>query len=75
MNEPKPSLCDKLICRLEGSLGGINGTVSDQLQPSAYNGLGAGYDMDQSGQIFDPASLRQMILPACSGQEQMGLLQ
>mgnify|MGYP001154145288 CR=1 FL=1 len=74
MNEPKPGLCDKLIGRLEESLGAINGAVSDQLQQPAYNGLGHGYDMDQSGQIFDPASLQQMILPAGS-QEQMGLLQ
>lgn len=75
MNEPKPSLCDKLIFRLEGSLAGINGTVPDGLRQTAYSDLETGCDLDHSGQIFDPASLQEMILPACSAQEHMGLLQ
>lgn len=72
MNEPKPSLYDKLISRLEGSLAGISTPVSDGFRQTPYNNLGPGCELDQ-GHIFDPASLQQMILPTSS--EQMGLLQ
>lgn len=77
MNEPKPSLCDKLVRRLEESLGSTNEAVSARLRQTetAYNDLGAGYDMEPTSQLFDPAILQQMILPAYPVQEHMGLLQ
>lgn len=74
MNEPKPSLCDKLISRLEESLSGLNETAFGKLRPTAYNGPDIGLGTGPSGYIFDPASLEQMFLRDCSFPEQIGLL-
>jgi hypothetical protein len=83
INEPKPSLRDKLIARLEESLAGVRTPVSvpvdvhrqqpqqQQQQPPMYhNGVpmlaSSLSPVDHSWQIFDQASLQQMIFPAWS---------
>ena len=65
MNRPKPSLCDKLIFRLEESLSPVHSPDSVELQRNAYN-MAMSAQVDQSWQIFDQASLQEMIYPAWS---------
>ena len=36
MNKPKPSLCDKLIARLEESLCGVHSPASADIRDNAY---------------------------------------
>ena len=67
MNGPKPSLCDKLLSRLEESLVPVHSPNSFELQRDAYNNVSMSAQVDQSWQIFDQASLQQMIYPAWSG--------
>jgi hypothetical protein len=67
LNGPKPSLCDKLIFRLEESLVPVHSPNSFELQRDAYNNVSMSAQVDQSWQIFDQASLQQMIYPAWSG--------
>jgi hypothetical protein len=66
MNGPKPSLCDKLISRLEESLAPVHSPNSLELQRDAYNNISMSAHVDQSWQIFDQSSLQQMIYPAWS---------
>ncbi|KAH8697640.1 hypothetical protein BGW36DRAFT_397305 [Talaromyces proteolyticus] len=61
MNKPKPSLCDKLINRLEGSLASVHTPVSADFQHNSFENLDMGAHMDQSWQIFDHSSLHQMM--------------
>lgn len=65
-NGPKPSLCDKLISRLEESLAPVHSPNSLELQRNAYNNISMSAHVDQSWQIFDQSSLQQMIYPAWS---------
>lgn len=80
MNKPKPSLCDKLINRLELSLTNVHTPSSAdfrQQQQNAYDDLTMGAPIDLSWQIFDRSSLQHMMYtdwPAPSGvNEEAGL--
>ena len=58
MNQPKPSLCDRLITRLEGRLQGV--TTPDSANPLPQHHIGCQPDLDtHSWQIFDQVSLQQ----------------
>jgi hypothetical protein len=64
MNKTKPSLCDKLINRLELSLTNVHTPASAdfrQQQQNTYDDLTMGAPMDLSWQIFDRSSLQQMM--------------
>lgn len=66
MNGPKPNLHRKLIIRLEESLAPVHTPESAESHPNAYNNIAMSAQLDQSWQIFDQASLQQMIYPAWS---------
>lgn len=64
-NEPKPSLRDKLVTRLERSLKGVQPpsptTYADPMSmAAAMDSTG----VDYSWQIFDQSSLQQMAYPS-----------
>jgi hypothetical protein len=70
MNKPKPSLCDNLISRLEGSLANVRTPGSADLQQTSYQDFALGTHIDQSWQIFDQSSLHQMMFSDWAAQEQ-----
>lgn len=61
-NEPKPSLRDKLVTRLEQSLKGVQAptpnTFADPMSMTAIDS-----NLDYTWQIFDQSSLQQMAYP------------
>lgn len=64
MNKTQPSLCDKLINRLELSLTNVHTPASAdfrQQQHNTYDDITIGAPMDLSWQIFDRSSLQQMM--------------
>ncbi|EED21458.1 conserved hypothetical protein [Talaromyces stipitatus ATCC 10500] len=63
MNKTTPSLCDKLINRLELSLTNVHTPASADFrqQQNTYDDLTVGAPIDLSWQIFDRSSLQQMM--------------
>ncbi|KAG5661746.1 hypothetical protein KAF25_003985 [Fusarium avenaceum] len=60
-NEPKPSLCDKLITRLEDSLQDVSTPDFSYVQPSHPSVMDPAFDY--SWQIFDQVNLQQFNFP------------
>jgi hypothetical protein len=72
MNKSHPSVCDKLITRLEVGLANVHTPGSADMQQNAYDDLAMGAPMDMSWQIFDRSSLQQMMYqdwPAHTGAD------
>jgi hypothetical protein len=60
-NEHKPSLCDKLITRLEDSLQDVSTPDFSYVQPSHPSVMDPAFDY--SWQIFDQVNLQQFNFP------------
>jgi hypothetical protein len=60
-NEPKPSLCDKLIARLEDSLQDISTPDFTYVQPGHPTVMDPTFDY--SWQLFDQVNLQQIQFP------------
>ena len=73
-NEPKPSLRDKLITRLEQSLEGVH-TPSPSGFAEQIPMSGITSNLDYSWHIFDQASLEQLTFPHWSDPSQLQPLQ
>ena len=69
-NEPKPSLREKLASRLEQSLQGIQTpsptALNDPMDLATMN-----QDLDYSWQIFNQASLEQVMYPEWTGTPEL----
>ncbi|KAF4447197.1 hypothetical protein F53441_9244 [Fusarium austroafricanum] len=60
-NEPKPSLCDKLIARLEDSLQDVSTPDFSYVQPNQASVMDPTFDY--SWQLFDQVNLQQIQFP------------
>lgn len=60
-NEPKPSLCDKLIARLEESLQEVSTPDFSYVQPAHSAVMDPSFDY--TWQIFDQVNLQQIQFP------------